>query len=87
VSRDDNVRQIVAKVQLGEADAGIVYTTDVTPQVREQVRQIEVPDALQTSAEYPIALAKGANRSGGEAFVEFVLSPAGQAILAKWGFL
>jgi molybdate transport system substrate-binding protein len=87
VSREDNVRQIVAKVHLGEADAGVVYATDVTPQIREQVRQIEIPDALQAKAEYPIAVAKGANTSGGEAFVAFVLSPEGQAILAKWGFL
>jgi len=87
VSREDNVRQVVAKVQLGEVDAGVVYATDVTPQVREQVRQIEIPDSLQTLAEYPIGVANGANRSSGEAFVAFVLSPEGQAILAKWGFL
>jgi molybdate transport system substrate-binding protein len=87
VSREDNVRQIVAKVHLGEADAGVVYVTDVTPQIREQVRQIDIPDSLQTLAEYPIAVANGANRSGGEAFVAFVLSPEGQAILTKWGFL
>lgn len=87
VSREDNVRQIVAKVQLGEADAGIVYTTDVTPQVRDQLQQITVPDPLQTIATYPIAVAKGANAAGGEAFVTFVLSPSGQAILGRWGFL
>jgi molybdate transport system substrate-binding protein len=87
ISREDNVRQIVTKVQLGEADAGIVYTTDVTPQVRDQLQQIAIPDALQTIATYPIAVAKGANTAGGEAFVSFVSSPDGQQILAKWGFL
>jgi molybdate transport system substrate-binding protein len=87
VSREDNVRQIVSKVQLGEADAGIVYATDVTPQVRAQLQQIQVPDPLQTIAGYPIAVARGANAAGGEAFVAFVLSPAGQDILSKWGFL
>jgi ABC-type Fe3+ transport system substrate-binding protein len=98
VSREDNVRQVVAKVQLGEADAGIVYT-DVTPQVRDQLQQIAIPDPLQTIATYPIAVAKGANAAypiavskganaaGGEAFVSFVLGPSGQAILGKWGFL
>jgi molybdate transport system substrate-binding protein len=87
VSREDNVRQIVAKVQLGEADGGIVYTTDVAPQVRDQLQQIAIPDALQTIATYPIAVAKGGNAAGGEAFVTFVLGPSGQAILGKWGFL
>jgi molybdate transport system substrate-binding protein len=87
VSREDNVRQVVAKVQLGEADAGVVYATDVTPQVRDQVRQIDVPDPLQTIATYPIAAAKGPNAAGGRAFMAFVLAPGGQDILAKWGFL
>jgi molybdate transport system substrate-binding protein len=87
VSREDNVRQVVSKVQLGEADAAVVYATDVTPQVRDQLQQIKLPDALQTTATYPIAVAKGSNSAGGEAFSTFVLSPAGQAILARWGFL
>jgi molybdate transport system substrate-binding protein len=87
VSREDNVRQVVSKVQLGEADAAIVYSTDPTPQVRDQLNIIQVPDALQTLARYPIAVAKGNNASGGEAFVSYVLSPEGQATLATWGFL
>ena len=87
VSREDNVRQVVAKVQLGEADAGVVYTTDVTPQVRDQLTQIAVPDPLQTIATYPIAVTQGANGTGGEAFVTYVLSPPGQEVLRKWGFL
>ena len=87
VSREDNVRQVVAKVQLGEADAAIVYGTDVTPQVRSQLQLIPVPDALQTLAIYPIAVAKGSNAAGGEAFVAYVLGPDGQATLARWGFL
>jgi molybdate transport system substrate-binding protein len=61
VSREDNVRQVVAKVQLGEADAAVVYSTDATPQVRDQLQIIHVPDPLQTFATYPIAVAKGAN--------------------------
>jgi molybdate transport system substrate-binding protein len=87
VSREDNVRQIVSKVQLGEADAGIVYTTDVTPQVRDQLQQIAVPDPLQTIATYPIAVAKGRNAAGGEAFMRYVLSEPAQDVLARWGFL
>jgi molybdate transport system substrate-binding protein len=87
VSREDNVRQVVSKVQLGEADAAVVYSTDATPQVREQLQIVQVPDALQTLASYPIAVAHGSNSAGGEAFVSYVLSPAGQAKLAKWGSL
>jgi molybdate transport system substrate-binding protein len=87
VSREDNVRQIVAKVQLGEADAGVVYTTDVTPQVRDALTMVAVPDPLQTIATYPIAVARGSNATGGEAFVNYVLAAQGQDILGKWGFL
>lgn len=87
VSEEDNVRQVVSKVQLGEADAAIVYSTDATPQVRDQLNIIQVPDPLQTLASYPIALARGTNSSGGEAFVAYVLGPDGQATLKKWGFL
>jgi molybdate transport system substrate-binding protein len=87
VSREDNVRQVVSKVQLGEVDAAIVYSTDATPQARDQLQLIEVPDPLQTLATYPIAVAKGGNAAGGEAFVSYVLGPEGQAALAKWGFL
>jgi molybdate transport system substrate-binding protein len=87
VSREDNVRQVVSKVQLGEADAAVVYATDVTPQVRDQLTQIAVPDPLQTLATYPIAVTRGSNVTGGEAFSSFVLSQPGQDILRKWGFL
>jgi molybdate transport system substrate-binding protein len=87
VSKEDNVRQVVSKVQLGEADAAVVYSTDATPQVRDQLQIIQVPDPLQTFATYPIAVAKGANATGGEAFVNYVLGQQGQATLARWGFL
>jgi molybdate transport system substrate-binding protein len=87
VSREDNVRQVVSKVQLGEADAAVVYSTDATPQVRDQLRIIPVPDALQTIASYPIAVARGSNMAGGEAFVDYVLGAQGEATLAAWGFM
>jgi molybdate transport system substrate-binding protein len=87
VSREDNVRQVVSKVQLGEADAAVVYSTDATPQVREQLQILQVPDPLQTLATYPIAVAKGSNSAGGEAFVTYVLGTNGQATLARWRFL
>ncbi|HEY7269817.1 MAG TPA: molybdate ABC transporter substrate-binding protein, partial [Dehalococcoidia bacterium] len=87
VSREPNVRQVVSKVQLGEADAGVVYGTDVTPSVAPQLKQITVPAQFNIVAEYPIANVKGAgNSAGGQAFIDFVLSPQGQTILKKYGF-
>jgi molybdate transport system substrate-binding protein len=88
VSREANVRQIVAKVQLGEADAGVVYRSDVTPQTSAQLATFDVADEFNTIATYPIAVVKDApNAAGANAFVTFVLSPAGQEILAKWHFV
>ncbi|BAS27340.1 molybdate ABC transporter substrate-binding protein [Limnochorda pilosa] len=87
VSEETNVRQVVAKVQLGEADAGIVYATDVTPAVRDALRVIEIPAAFNVVARYPIAVVRGApNPEWAEAFVRYVLSPQGQAVLQAFGF-
>lgn len=88
VSREANVRQIVAKVQLGEADAGVVYKTDVTPQAASQLAMVEVPDEFNTLAAYPIARVTGSpNPRAADSFVAFVLSPEGQATMAKWNFV
>ena len=88
VSEETNVRQVAAKVQLGEADAGIVYSTDVTPALRDAVRVIQIPPELNVIAKYPIAVVKGAqNEAGARAFIAYVLSPAGQTILVRHGFL
>ena len=78
VSREDNVRQLVAKVQLGEADAGVCYLTDVTPAIKPNVQEFNIPDDLNTLADYPIATTKGRNMVGGQAFMAYVLSPAGR---------
>jgi molybdate transport system substrate-binding protein len=87
VSREANVRQLVSKVQLGEADAAVVYSSDVTPQVRDQVRMIAIPDELNTLASYPVALARGNNPAVGEAFARYLLSSPAQEVLARWGFV
>jgi molybdate transport system substrate-binding protein len=87
VSKEGDVRQIVAKVSLGEGDAGIVYATDVTPASAPKLTLIPIPEGLNVVASYPIAVTKaGANPAGGSRVVDFVLSPDGQKILAKWGF-
>jgi len=88
VSEETNVKQVVAKVQLGEADAGIVFASDVTPAVRRAVKVIEIPNPFNVIARYPIAVVKGAqNEAGARAFIEYVLSRAGRAILTRHGFI
>jgi molybdate transport system substrate-binding protein len=87
VSLESNVRQVVAKVELGEADAGIVYGSDVTPAVAPKLSTVAVPAAFNVVAEYPIALVKdGSNPRAAQAFIDYVLSAAGQAVLRKHGF-
>lgn len=88
VSEEDNVRQVSAKVALGEADAGIVYLSDVTPDIAGDVIAIPIPDAYNTIATYPIAITNDtANPELAQAFVDYVLSDAGQDTLVKWGFI
>ena len=88
VSEEPNVRQVALKVQLGEADAGIVYTTDVTANLAPSVIQIVIPARFNQIASYPIGTLKDSgNPDAAKAFVEFVLSSDGRAILGKWGFL
>jgi molybdate transport system substrate-binding protein len=85
VSNEDNVRQVVAKVQLGEADAGLVYTSDVL--AAQDLKTIEIPAELNVIAEYPIAvLNQSTNPELANGFIAFVLSEEGQMIQQKWGF-
>jgi molybdate transport system substrate-binding protein len=85
VSNEDNVKQVIAKVQLGEADAGIVYTSNAV--ATPELKTIAIPAELNVIAQYPIApLTKSANPDLATAFVEYVLSSDGQAVLQKWGF-
>ena len=86
VSEEENVRAVTAKVQLGEADAGIVYRTDVPESARSRLRIFDLPDPYNPIAEYLISVVAGGNALGGE-FVALVLSAGGQAVLAARGFL
>jgi molybdate transport system substrate-binding protein len=87
VSEEPNVRQVASKVALGEADAAIVYATDVTPDIAARVRCYEIPDRLNVVAAYPIVvLANAPSADLAEAFVRFVLSAEGQKCLARHGF-
>jgi molybdate transport system substrate-binding protein len=87
VSQENNVKAVVSKVSLGEADAGVVYTTDAAT-ATDKVTSIPVPDQFNVIALYPIAVVKGApNTALAEKWVALVLSPQGQAILLKYGFI
>ena len=85
VSNETNVKQVVAKVQLGEADAGIVYASDAV--ATPELPVIEIPAEWNVLAKYPIATLKDAPQPElADEFVAFVLSQDGQAVLQKWGF-
>lgn len=87
VSREANVRQIVVKVQLGEADAAIVYATDVTPAATNRLRTVPIPAEFNTVVSYPVAAVRNPpNPSHGREFIDYLLSVDGRRILAEWGF-
>jgi len=86
VSRELNVRQILAKVSLGEGDAGFVYKTDAAT-VRDKVQVIDIPQRWNVIAEYPIAVTShAADPDLAKAWVEMVSSPGGQKVLSAAGF-
>ncbi|MDE2668938.1 MAG: molybdate ABC transporter substrate-binding protein [Chloroflexota bacterium] len=82
-SNEANVRATLAKVELGEADAAIVYASDLRA-ADEGVRAIAIPERFQVAAEYRIALLSESD--GARAFVAFATSPQGLATLARHGF-
>lgn len=86
VSEEDDVKGVVGKVSLEEADAGFVYATDVKP-VADKVRTIELPAAAQDRVEYEIAVVKSTdNRDAAEEFLARVLGEDGRRALGKAGF-
>ncbi len=88
VSYEDNVRSVVTKVALGEADAGVVYASDAAGEWSGRVNALQIPDTLNVLAVYPIAPIKDApHTKQAQAFVDLALSQDGQEILAKYGFL
>lgn len=86
-SRELNVKQVLAKVTLGEGDAGIVYRTDAMT-AKEQVGIVVIPPELNVIAEYPIAkVSEAAHPTLAQAWLDLVLSQAGQDRLKAAGFL
>ncbi len=88
VSYEENVKAVFTKVALGEADAGIVYSSDVTGADAERVEVLEIPDAFNVIAAYPLVALTDAHQPALAAeFVAFVLSAEGQAVLQGYGLL
>jgi len=86
-SLETDVKSVVSKIELGEADAGIVYTTDVSA-AGSKVAGVTIPDADNVIATYPIVAVKATtNATAANAFIAYVLSAAGQAKLQSFGFL
>jgi len=87
VSNEEDVKAVVAKVRLGEADAGVVYRTDVTSEVEDDLQVIEVPRNASPLAVYPIgALSDAPNPGGARDFVDLVNSEPGTRVLRSFGF-
>ncbi len=94
VTHEDNVKQVLTRVQLDQVDAGIVYITDALAANKsasgniKPVKTLEIPVQYNVVAVYYIALVKGAaHAAAGKAFISYVLSAAGQAVLVKYGFI
>ncbi|MFE1231322.1 molybdate ABC transporter substrate-binding protein [Streptomyces sp. NPDC058745] len=86
VSQEPNVRAVLSKVELGEADAGLVYKTDAAS-AADRVDAVEIPDAQNAIAAYPAAtLKESANAEAAAAFVAWLSSPEAQKILQDAGF-
>jgi molybdate transport system substrate-binding protein len=83
---EQDVKSTLTKVELNEADAGMVYVTDVRA-AGSKAKGVVIPADINASTEYPIAaLSKAPNSAGAKAFVAYVLSPAGQQVLSADGF-
>ncbi|PVC68316.1 molybdate ABC transporter substrate-binding protein [Streptomyces sp. CS081A] len=86
VSQEPSVRAVLSKVELGEADAGLVYRTDAE-RAKDKVDAVEIPDDQNAVAQYPAAtLKESKNAEAATAFVAWLSSPEGQKFLQDAGF-
>ena len=87
VSREADVRASVSRVALGDADATFGYASDYTPDIRDRVRVIQIPENLNIIATYPIAALKEAKDPElAQKWVDLVVGDEGQRVLERWGF-
>ncbi|MDO5498742.1 MAG: substrate-binding domain-containing protein, partial [Propionibacteriaceae bacterium] len=87
VSRELGVQPIVQKIQLGEADAGIVFVTDV-PAERKGLTTVDVPNDVNTELKLQIApVTAGKHAEAGKTFIEFMTTGQGHAVLTEAGYM
>jgi len=87
VSREADVRASVNRVVVGDADATFGYASDYTPDIRDKVKVVPIPENLSIIATYPIATLKDAKEAAlAKKWVDLVTSSEGQEVLKKWGF-
>lgn len=87
ISEEPNVRQVVGKVSLGEADAAIVYQSDITPQLADRVTALDIiPPDVNVQATYPAAPLTGGDVELAAAYIAFLQTDAAQTIFTAWGF-
>jgi molybdate transport system substrate-binding protein len=88
VSQEENVKAVLAKVQLGEADAGMVYASDAIGAVARHLRVFPIPEPQNVRADYPLAVLRGAKAPvAAGAFVRLVFALAGQGVLQRYGLI
>ncbi len=88
VSQEENVKAVIAKVQLGEADAGIVYASDARGSAAAHLRVVAIPEPQNVVADYPLAVLAAAKAPvAAAAFAELVLGPEGQQVLQRHGLI
>jgi molybdate transport system substrate-binding protein len=87
LSREADVKAAANRVAVGDADATIVYTSDATPELRERVETVEIPEELNVVATYPITVLEEARSPElAQQWVDLVLSDEGQRVLESYGF-
>jgi molybdate transport system substrate-binding protein len=85
-TEEDNVSSVLTKVTSGEVDAGLVYVTDAQS-AGDEVHTVEIANSDQVINDYPIALLTDSeNPEAAQDWIDLVLSPEGQDVLAEWGF-
>ncbi len=85
-SREESVKGVATKIAIGEADAGLVYRTDVLA-AKGNLAAIPIPERHNVDVAYPIVmLNESRNRSTAQSFIDFIRSPDGLAIMARFGF-
>jgi len=88
VSQETTVNRIVSKVALGEADAGFAFASDVSPAMVGKVIKISIPNKYNVAVDFPIgALKPSRHPREAQEFSDLVISPEGQAVLEKYGFI